>query len=118
MASAAKSFARAIPRSSPASSIRLAARSSRTPLAQQFFQSSRRQYSSGPGAAKSKAGLYVGAGLVSAAGAGAFYYFNKQDVHLKKGSSGETKGIFKPTKEDYQQVYNEIARLLVEKDDY
>lgn len=35
-----------------------------------------------------------------------------------KGSAGETKSIFKPTKEDYQKVYNYIAQLLVEKDDY
>ena len=37
---------------------------------------------------------------------------------MKKGSSGETRGVFTPKKEDYQQVYNDIAKLLEEKDDY
>lgn len=58
---------------------------------------------------------------MAAAGAGGFYYFNKRDVdefHIIKGSSGETKGIFKATKEDYQKVYDHIAELLVEKDEY
>jgi cytochrome c peroxidase len=58
---------------------------------------------------------------VAAAGAGTFYYFNKREVdefHVTKGSAGETKGIFKPTQSDYQKVYDKIAHLLVEKDDY
>lgn len=37
---------------------------------------------------------------------------------MKKGSSGESRGVFTPKKEDYQQVYNGIAKLLEEKDDY
>lgn len=37
---------------------------------------------------------------------------------MKKGSSGETSGVFTPKKDDYQQVYNEVAKLLEEKDDY
>jgi len=124
MATAAKSFARAITRASPTSSIRPATRTIRSSLlSKQVCQSSRRGYSSeaGPGSAKSNAGIYIGAAIVAAAGAGGFYYFNKRDVdelHLIKGSSGETKGIFKATKEDYQKVYDEIAYLLVEKDEY
>ena len=35
-----------------------------------------------------------------------------------EGSTGETTGVFKPTKEDYQKVYDAIAELLWEKDDY
>jgi cytochrome c peroxidase len=92
-------------------------------LGQQFSQSSRRGYSSGagPSPAKSRNALYLGAAAVAAAGAGSFYYFNKSDVdnfHLTKGSSAETKGIFKPTQSDYQKVYDKIAQLLVEKDEY
>lgn len=34
------------------------------------------------------------------------------------GSTGQNKGIFKPSKEDYQNVYDEISKLLVEKDEY
>ena len=37
---------------------------------------------------------------------------------MKSGSSGESRGLFTPKKEDYQQVYNAIAKLLEEKDDY
>ena len=127
MASAAQSLTRALSRAAPSSSVRHAAGNTRSPLARQFFQSSRRTYSSGPAAAKSNAGLIAGAGIVAAAGVGGYYYFNNKqlpdvpkipEVHLKKGSAGETAGIFTPTKDDYQKVYDEIARLLVEKDDY
>jgi cytochrome c peroxidase len=124
MAAATKFFARAIPRPSPASAIPRAARTTRSSfLGQQFSQSSRRGYSSGagPSPAKSRNTLYLGAAVVAAAGAGTFYYFNESDVdnfHLTKGSSVETKGIFKPTQSDYQKVYDKIAHLLVEKDEY
>lgn len=39
-------------------------------------------------------------------------------ITLKEGSAKETKGIFTPTKDDYQKVYNEVAKALEEKDDY
>ncbi len=61
--------------------------------------------------------MYLGIGGLAAAGAGAYFYMS-QDINLKKGSSGETKGIFTPKKEDYQNVYNAIAKILAEKDDY
>jgi cytochrome c peroxidase len=124
MATATKFFARAIPRSSPVSAVSHAARATRSSfLRQQFSQSSRRGYSSGagPSPAKSRNAIYLGAAAVAIAGGGAFYYFNKNDVdnsHLTKGGSAETKGIFKPTQSDYQKVYDKIAHLLVEKDEY
>jgi cytochrome c peroxidase len=116
MAAATKFFTRAIPRPSPASAIPRAARTNRSSfLGQQFSQSSRRGYSSGagPSPAKSRNAIYLGAAAVAAAGAGTFYYFNKGE-----SSSVETKGIFKPTQSDYQKVYDKIAHLLVEKDEY
>jgi len=122
MATATRLFTRAIPRSSPASSIPRSVRATRASfLSEQFPQASRRGYSSGagPSPAKSRTRIYLGA--AAAAGAGAFYYFNKSDVdefHVIKGSAGETKGIFKPTQSDYQKVYDKIAQLLVEKDEY
>jgi cytochrome c peroxidase len=124
MAAATKFFVRAIPRPSPASAIPHAARATRSSfLGQQFSQSSRRGYSSGagPSPTKPRNAIYLGAAAVAVAGAGTFYYFNKNDVdnsHLTKGGSVETKGIFKPTQSDYQKVYDKIARLLVEKDEY
>ncbi|KAK6376554.1 heme peroxidase [Exophiala oligosperma] len=130
---AARTLARAVPRStaaaSAASSLRLAARSSRSNnsnssnAARQFFQkSSRRHYSSsGPEPAKSSSGsgLIIGA-VAAAALAGGFYVYNTQtgEFHLTKGSAGQSAGVFKPTTEDYQKVYNAVAKELWEKDEY
>ena len=116
MANTARTFSRAFARSST-QPIRLSARATRPTLAQQSFQQSRRGYASGPGAAGSSRTLWLGLTAAAAAGAGGYLYFSKE-YNLKKGSSGETKGIFTPTKEDYQKVYDSIAELLVEKDDY
>jgi cytochrome c peroxidase len=127
-ATAARTLARAVPRStaSSTSSLRLAARSSRNDAnaAKRFFQnSSRRHYSSAPEPPKSssRTGIILGA-AAAAALAGGFYYYSTQgkipEVHLKKGSAGETVGLLKPTTEDYQKVYNAVAKLLWEKDDY
>lgn len=87
---------------------------------QTFQHSSRRCYASGPSGKSSttRTGLYVTLGLTAFAGAGYFYLNNGGLTGLNKGSSGESRGVFTPKKEDYQQVYNEIARLLEEKDDY
>ena len=120
MASAAKSFTRltahATPRTSAVRST--AVRNARYALSRQTFQSSyRRGYASGAGQTSSTS-LYLGIGGLALAAGGAGYIYMNQDVHLKKGSAGETKGIFTPKKEDYQQVYNEIAKALAEKDDY
>lgn len=121
MATAARSFTRVATRSTPfASSIPYAAsRNSRLALQRQAFRSSRRGYASGPGSRSSKPYLYWGIGLAAAAGAGVYFYnANGGITSLKEGSAGETRGLFTPTKEDYQKVYNEIAKALAEKDDY
>jgi len=60
----------------------------------------------------------VTVGLAAVSGAAYFYLDNGGFTELKKGSSGESRGVFTPKKEDYQQVYNAIAKLLEEKDDY
>jgi cytochrome c peroxidase len=120
---AARTFARAFPRSaSTTSSLRLAApRPSRANAAKKFFQqSSRRHYSSAPEPAKSSSGLVIGAAAAAALLAGGFYFYNTQtgEVHLKAGSGGQSAGVINPTKEDYQKVYDAVAKLLWEKDDY
>lgn len=124
-ATAARVFTKAIPRgtASATSSLRLAARPSRNNAAKQFFQrSSRRHYSSGPEPPKSNTGTIIGATAAAVALAGGFYYYNSQggvpEVHLKQGSAGQSAGLFKPTVEDYQKVYNAVAKQLWEKDDY
>ncbi|OJD14755.1 cytochrome c peroxidase, mitochondrial [Emergomyces pasteurianus Ep9510] len=120
MASAARTFTRAFARATPAScttsSIRSSARhTARFALpAQTFRAGSRRGYASGPEGGKSSSNLYLGLGAVLLGGAGAFYYLNSDGLN----ASAKPTGPFTPTKDDYQKVYNEIARLLVEKDDY
>ena len=122
MASATKVLTRVATRSTPFTSyVRNAtSRNARFTLQRNTHQSSRRGYASGSGEASSKAGLYWGVGLLAAAGAGTYYFFatNGGITNLKEGSAGETRGIFTPNKEDYQKVYSEIAKLLVEKDEY
>jgi len=89
-------------------------------LPRQTFQSSaRRTYASAPNPNSSRTGLYVTVGLVAALGGGGYFYLNNGGItNLKEGSSGESRGVFTPKKEDYQQVYNAIAGQLEEKDDY
>lgn len=116
MASAARSVSRVFTRTSPAatSSVRSSVRSSRFAVPTQSFRASgRRGYASGADSAKTSSGLIWGLGAVALGGAGAFYYLSSD--HL---GSFKTDADFVPTKEDYQKIYNEIARLLVEKDEY
>jgi len=122
MAATARTFTRLTARSTPlASSLKTpAARNTCLNLPRQPFQrSSRRGYASAP-PTKSRTGLYATlVGLATAGGAGTYFYLNNGGItELKKGSSGESRGVFTPTKDDYQKVYNEIAKLLEEKDDY
>ena len=134
MASASRAFTRitaATARSAPltssntsplTSSLRTAARfNARSNLVRQIFQSSRRSYSSGPEATKSSSGntyWIVGIAALAVSGGGYFYYNNGGVTNLKEGSSKETRGVFTPSREDYQKVYNEVAARLEEKDDY
>jgi len=114
MASAARTFSRAFARTTPAtSSFRPVARNARFALpAQTLRASSRRGYASEAGSGKSSNALIWGIGLAAAGGVGAYFYLNGADVSTKSS------GPFVPTKEDYQKVYDEIARLLAEKTDY
>lgn len=117
MASAVRTFRQALTQSTPvtASSLRPATRSARHPPTQQVFRSSRRGYSSETGQQKFPTGIFWGVGGVAALGGGAYYYLNSSATI----DPGEAKlSFFNPTKEDYQKVYNHIAHLLVEKDDY
>jgi cytochrome c peroxidase len=58
----------------------------------------------------SKWTLLIAAGL-AVGGAGAF-------LLTKQNDSENSKKIFLPSKDDYQKVYNEIARLLIVMDEY
>ncbi|KAI9884585.1 MAG: heme peroxidase [Watsoniomyces obsoletus] len=85
-------------------------------------QSSRRGYATSP-PKSSKNSLYWGLGLAAAGGVG-YYLFaanRGQGIQesMKEGSApGSKKGVFTPTKEDYQKVYDDIAARLIEYDEY
>lgn len=109
MASAARTFTRAIARSN----LRPVARSTRFAVSAQTLRSSgRRGFASEAEPAKSNSALYWGLGLAAAGGAGYYLYNNGGDA------KAAVTGPFVPTQADYQKVYDEIANLLVEKDDY
>ena len=90
--------------------------------------SSRRGYASGPsGQTSSRTGVYIGFGIAAAAATGGYVYFTRNAGSMGTGptekqssAAGKTNApaAFVPQKDDYQQVYNEIARRLEEKDDY
>ncbi|KAI4226440.1 MAG: hypothetical protein L6R36_003156 [Xanthoria steineri] len=83
-----------------------------------FQNSSRRGYASGPNSASSRTPYLIGALALAGAGGAYFYLKNGSLLQAKEGSAGETRGVFTPTKDDYQKVYNLIASRLEEKDDY
>ncbi|KAL7629442.1 heme peroxidase [Parahypoxylon ruwenzoriense] len=100
----------AVSRQFARAALRMTARSTFVTSSRQAFrQNGRRFYSSEPPKSSSSSTLLYLAGAAVAGGAG--YYFYTQ------GSSATPK-VFKPTKEDYQKVYNEIAGRLEEDDDY
>ena len=120
MAASARTLTRLTARTgSIGSTLRLTAtQDARLSLQRQTCHSSRRGYASGNQAKPSRTGLYATIGVLAAAGGAGYFYFNGNSTELKKGSSGETRGLITPKKEDYQQVYNAIAKLLEEKDEY
>ncbi|OQE46655.1 hypothetical protein PENCOP_c001G04229 [Penicillium coprophilum] len=112
MASAARSASRAFLRSTPTSSFRPAARSTRFAIpANGLRASGRRGYASEAGSEKSGSsfGLWaLGLGALGAAG-GAYLYLN---------GDSSPKGPFVPTQADYQKVYDAVARRLADETDY
>lgn len=105
MASATRQFARVAVRTTARNTFAVAPR-------QAFRQQGRRWYSSEPSAQKgSSTWLYL-TGAAAAGGLGFWYYT------ASGAPSAASSKVVNPTKEDYQKVYNEIARRLDEKDDY
>ncbi|KAF7906589.1 hypothetical protein EAF00_000868 [Botryotinia globosa] len=116
MASATRTFARAGAafKSTP---FRSATRTALSAPRQAFRQQSRRGYAS-EGPAKSSFPLSIGVAALAVAGGAGYYFFSQGNGSLFSGSAKETAGLFTPTFDDYQKVYNEIAERLEEKDDY
>lgn len=101
--SAARTFTRVATRTSARGAFAVAPR-------QAFRQSSHRFYSSEAPKKSGSSGLFAALAAAAAGGAGYWYYTASASPSAAK--------VFKPTKQDYQTVYNEIANRLDEKDDY
>lgn len=118
MASASRTFARAVFKSTPSTSaFKISTRNTGFTIRQTFGQQSRRRYAS-EATKSSSSGLYIGTGALAVAGGAGYYFFSQGNGSLLAGSAGETKGNFTSKFEEYQKVYNEIAERLEEKDDY
>ncbi|EON96950.1 putative cytochrome c peroxidase protein [Phaeoacremonium minimum UCRPA7] len=102
MASSTRQFARAAMRTTTRNAFVAAPRTA-------FRQQGRRFYSSEPSKKSSSSLIWI-AGAAAAGGAGLYYYIQQSGSVAPK--------VFTPKQEDYQQVYNEIAKRLEEKDDY
>ena len=123
-AAAARTLTRLTARTAPIkSNLRLTAtHDARLSLQRQTFPPSFRRSYASTNERKSPT-LWYSLGGLTIAGALTYYFWpdvetRSEESKKKKGSSGETKAVSVPKKEDYQQVYNEIAKLLEEKDDY
>lgn len=116
MASTARSvFARsALLRSAPASIKSNAARSSRFAVPTQAFrQQSRRGYSSEAGSKSNGPNPAIWIGALAVLGGAGYYAYSSG-----AGAQIASKEPFTPKPEDYQKVYDAIAKALEEHDDY
>ncbi|KAI9809800.1 MAG: heme peroxidase [Sarcosagium campestre] len=126
MATVARSFSRATsttlrstPLTSPLRSSRLGS-SFTSPRA--FRQPVRRGYASESAPKSSKGGLYLGLTLIAAGGAG--YYVTATEsgknlyASITGGLSEGKSGSFVPKFNDYQKVYDAIAKQIEEHDEY
>jgi cytochrome c peroxidase len=120
MASAARLSRVAIRPTTPAiSSLKSATR--RFPIARsQFQQGAKRAYASEAGA-KPSSWKGITAFAVLLAGTGAAYQTGYLDGFIgdaKAGATGKGKIVTNPKFEDYQEVYNDVAKALAEHDEY
>lgn len=113
MASAARSFTRALRSTPVTSSVK---RTATFAPCTTFRQQSRRGYAGSASPKSGNGALIGGIAALLAAGAGGYYAYNTGIV-AGDAKSAST-GIFTPSSEDYQKVYNSIAKRLVEHDEY
>ncbi|KAJ9642344.1 heme peroxidase [Coniosporium apollinis] len=129
MATAARTFTRAL-RSTPTATFRTTATRNAARFAaprQAFRQQSRRGYADGAAPKSSSNAPFWAAGLgAGVLGGGYYLYFQNSSISesIKQPSKEDNKqesktpAVFKPIKEDYQKVYDAIAKRLEEHDDY
>lgn len=119
MASASRTLTRAL-RTAATPTLRTTARPVRLAAPQAFRQQyQRRGYASGPEPQTDKYegnpnGMMYGAGALLAVAGGYGLYLWQPEWFGKEAKAT----IFTPKQEDYQKVYDHIAKLLEEKDDY
>ncbi|KAA8901865.1 heme peroxidase [Sphaerosporella brunnea] len=89
-------------------------RASRRPQVFSAVRQNARSYASSAVPKSSNTGLYLGLAALAAGGGG--YYLYTQGQLGPLNSKDATPTIFKPTKEDYQKVYNDVAELLEDND--
>ena len=126
MAAVARSLARATIRPSPATSaFNTAARNTtHFALPRNASRPLRRGYASSGSRQSSNTGIYWGLGLVAAGGAGYYYFANSGQGVAESAKDGSASGTFAtggkmvPKPEDYQKVYNAIAKRLEDHDEY
>ena len=114
MASAARTFTRAL-RSNPVTSSikRTATFAPRTT----FRQQARRGYADSASPKSGSNTLLIG-GIVAALAAGGGYYALSTGTGADPESVAAGTSVFTPTKADYQKVYDAIAEKLIEHDEY
>ncbi|KAF2840701.1 class II peroxidase [Patellaria atrata CBS 101060] len=119
MAAAARSLTRTALRSS-ASPLKTAARpQSRFVLPRQSFRQQGNRGYADSAAPKSggRGGLVLGIGLAALGGA-TYYYYTKNPEAFGVASASNQNNPFVPKKEDYQKVYDAVAKALEEHDEY
>ncbi|KAF2101102.1 heme peroxidase [Rhizodiscina lignyota] len=117
MATVARNFTRSAFRSTPSTFRTTAARRTFVNVPRQTLrQSFRRGFADEAAPKAAKADIILGVGFVTALAGGYYVYMinNATGANDKAGASGN----FQPTFEDYQKVYNTIAKALEENDDY
>ena len=124
MAAASRTASRALRTAQTTSTFRTATR--RVAVPRQVFQrQTRRGYADEaprPSASgSSNTSLYAGLAVAALAGVGGYFAFSRTPESTKQSSTAQgQKGsnVFSPTKEDYQKVYDAVAKRLIEHDDY
>ena len=117
MASAARNFTRAV-RATPATSAVRSATAPRFAIARNAFrQQSRRGYADS-GSPKGSNNVLIGSIVAAAVLGGGYYAYSSSLVRESSAAGSKIGGVFKASQEDYQKVYDAIAKRLVEQDDY
>ena len=119
MASAAKTFTRALRATPATSSLRTTAVHRFSAPRNAFRQQSRRGYADSAGSKGGNGALIGGIAVAALAGGAGYYFYNNSATTAAQLSSPDAKArVLNPEKKDYQAVYNAIAHRLVEVDDY